>query len=143
MTAFPCRLPMLSKPHACRTVSRLLAASARRARCPFRDEDDTLAHALQSLALGRLGRGGFVFVVSDFLALPGEEAWQEALQRDWDIVPVVLHDPLWERCFLAICAQFDRLGLDPILLERHDYESVWRAFHSWAVTRRSGAPARV
>ena len=48
-----------------------------------------------------------------------------------------------ERRFGAICEQFDRLGLDPILLERHDYESVWRAFHSWSEARHSGAPARV
>jgi hypothetical protein len=172
---FPRWLPRFSKPHACRALSRLLAASARQAGCTFRDEDDVPVHALEDLALCRLGRGSFFFMVSDFLVPPPEEAWREALQRDWDIVPVVLQDPVWERSFpkvagvvlpvwdqearrlrptlltlgecaarrtaneqrfRAICEQFDRLGLDPILLGRYDNESVWRAFHDWSEARR-------
>jgi hypothetical protein len=99
MAPFPSWLPRLSKQRACRAVGRLLAASARRAGCTFRDQDDVPVHALEDLALGRLGRGSFVFVVSDFLLLPPEEVWREALQRDWDVVPVVLQDPVWERSF--------------------------------------------
>jgi hypothetical protein len=159
----------------------LLATSARRAGRPFRDDVDVPVHALEDLALRRLGRGSFVFVVSDFLVLPPEEVWREALQRDWDIVPVVLQDPVWERSFpdiagvvlpiwdqearrlrttlltlgecaarrvaneqrfQAISEQFDRLGLDPIVLSGHDNESVWRAFHDWSEARVVGAGAR-
>jgi uncharacterized protein (DUF58 family) len=99
MALFPHWLPWLSKPRACRTVARLLTASARRARCTFRAEDNTVAHALDRLALGPLGRGSFVFLVSDFLVQTPEEVWREALERNWDIVPVVLQDPAWEQSF--------------------------------------------
>jgi hypothetical protein len=99
MALFPPGLPWLSKPFACRTTAHLLAASARKGRCAFRDEDDTVAHALDGLALGPRGRGSFVFLVSDFLALPPEDAWQEPLERGWDVVPVVLQDPVWEQSF--------------------------------------------
>jgi hypothetical protein len=99
MALFPHWSPWLCKPHACRTAGRLLAASARRARCAFREEEDKLAHALEALAIGRHGRGSFVFLASDFLVLPPEDVWREAFERGWDIVPVVLQDPMWERSF--------------------------------------------
>jgi hypothetical protein len=99
MTLFPRWLPWLSKPRACRAVGHLLAASARHARCSFRAADDTVAHALEGLALGPRGRGSFVFLVSDFLVLPPEDVWREALERDWDVVPVVLQDLVWEQSF--------------------------------------------
>jgi hypothetical protein len=99
MSLFPPTLPWLSKPHGCRAVSRLLQATARRGRCSFHAQEDTAAHALESLALGPLGRGSFVFLVSDFLALPPEDVWQEPLERNWDVVPVVLQDPVWEQSF--------------------------------------------
>jgi hypothetical protein len=141
MALWPRWSPWLCKPHACGTVGRLLAASARRARCAFREEDDELAHALEALAIGRLGRGSFVFLVSDFLVLPPEEVWREAFERGWDIVPVVLKDPVWERSF-AISEQFDRLGLDRVQLAHHDDVSVWRSFHEWSEARCSGVHAR-
>jgi hypothetical protein len=99
MALFPHWSPWLCKPQASRAAGSLLAASARRARCAFREEDDHLAHALEALAIGRLGRGSFVFVVSDFLVLPPEALWREALERGWDLVPVVLQDPVWEQSF--------------------------------------------
>jgi uncharacterized protein (DUF58 family) len=99
MALFPHWSPWLCKPQACGAAGRLLAASARRARCAFREEDDQLTHALEALAIGRLGRGSFVFVVSDFLVLPPEDVWGEAVERGWDVVPVVLQDPVWERSF--------------------------------------------
>jgi hypothetical protein len=99
MALFPDWSPWLSKPDACGATGRLLAASARRARYAFREEDNHLAHALEALAIGRLGRGSFVFLVSDFLVLPPEDVWREAVERGWDIVPVVLQDPVWEQSF--------------------------------------------
>ncbi len=41
----------------------------------------------------------FVFVVSDFLSAPALETWERALDRGWDIVPVVVQDPIWEQSF--------------------------------------------
>jgi hypothetical protein len=46
-----------------------------------------------------LPRGTFVFVLSDFLALPDEAIWVEALERGWDPVPVVVQDRVWEQSF--------------------------------------------
>lgn len=99
MALFPNWSPWLCKPCACGTAGRLLAASARRARCAFREEEDELAHALEALAIGRHGRGSFVFLVSDFLVLPPEDVWREAFERGWDIVPVVVQDLVWEQSF--------------------------------------------
>ena len=43
--------------------------------------------------------GSFVFVLSDFLVEPSQELWLRATQRRWDVVPVVIQDPTWERSF--------------------------------------------
>lgn len=43
--------------------------------------------------------GTFVFVLSDFLAPPPRDLWTRAIELRWDVVPVVLQDPLWERSF--------------------------------------------
>jgi uncharacterized protein (DUF58 family) len=43
--------------------------------------------------------GTFVFVVSDFLAQPPRELWLRVLARRWDVVPVVVQDPIWEQSF--------------------------------------------
>jgi uncharacterized protein (DUF58 family) len=133
MALFPQWSPWLCKPYACGAAGRLLAASARRARCAFREEDNQLAHALETLAIGRLGRGSFVFLVSDFLVLPPEDDWREALERGWDIVPVVLQDPVWEQSFpeaaglvLPIWDPDDR-RLRPTLLRRRECAARRRA----------------
>src|SRR5262249_18707123 len=41
--------------------------------------------------------GTFLFVVSDFLVAPSADAWVDAVGHGWDIVPVVVQDPVWER----------------------------------------------
>ena len=41
----------------------------------------------------------FVFVLSDFLEVTPLETWESALDRGWDIVPVVVQDPVWEQRF--------------------------------------------
>ena len=43
--------------------------------------------------------GTFVFVVSDFLEPVPDSLWSEALARRWDVVPVVVQDPVWEGSF--------------------------------------------
>jgi hypothetical protein len=63
--------------------------------------EDALERALAGLALGKLGAGSFVFCVSDFcMADPARgDAWEEAVARGWDLVPVVVQDTLWEQSF--------------------------------------------
>ena len=57
-------------------------------------------------SLGFLGRmrsalpsGTFLFVLSDFLEPLPVAAWVEAGARGWDVVPVVIQDPVWEQSF--------------------------------------------
>ena len=70
----------------------------------FAAPEDTLARALAFLGEHRAGlqAGTFVFVLSDFLAPPSPEAWQDAVAHGWDVVPVVIQDPVWERGFPAV-----------------------------------------
>jgi len=71
---------------------------------PFAAPEDTLERALAFLSEHRAGlqAGTFVFVLSDFLAPPAPEAWQDAVAHGWDVVPVVIQDPVWERSFPAV-----------------------------------------
>lgn len=71
------------------------------ARRPFRAPKDTLARSFGHLFGLRpsLPPGTFVFVVSDFLVPLDQETWLRALERQWDIVPVVVQDATWERSF--------------------------------------------
>jgi uncharacterized protein (DUF58 family) len=80
--------------------SRLDLWRAEEAR-PFRAPADSLTTAFARLVEHRraLPPSSFVFVLSDFLAPPSEEAWTRALQHRWDVVPVVIQDPVWERSF--------------------------------------------
>lgn len=67
----------------------------------FQAPQDTLARSLAFLYRQRrdLPAGSFLFVLSDFLAPPPREAWLRALERRWEIVPVVIQDPVWEQSF--------------------------------------------
>jgi uncharacterized protein (DUF58 family) len=56
-----------------------------------------LAHLLR--ARGDLPGGSFVFVLSDFLAPPDPSVWLRVLALRWDVVPVVIQDPVWEQSF--------------------------------------------
>ena len=57
--------------------------------------------ALDFLGFARIAlpRRSFVFVLSDFLVPVPPEAWLAARGYGWDIVPVVIQDPLWEQSF--------------------------------------------
>jgi uncharacterized protein (DUF58 family) len=71
---------------------------------------DAPATSLQEglLRLGELRRdlpaGSFVFLLSDFLVRPDEEAWSRALGRGWEVVPVIVQDPTWEQDFPAVAS---------------------------------------
>jgi hypothetical protein len=122
MALFPDGLPWLSKPRAVREVTRILVESALDARCPVGTldaegwrppagraalgpsaplGDGSVPGLLGELAArgAGLSAGTFVFVLSDFLQPPPDTAWAGALGRGWDVVPVVIQDPVWEQSF--------------------------------------------
>ena len=68
---------------------------------PFGAPEGTVTSGLQHLIEQRrdLPAGTFVFVLSDFLVQPGRDDWLWALERRWEIVPVVIQDPVWEQSF--------------------------------------------
>lgn len=43
--------------------------------------------------------GTFVFLFSDFIPSPPKETWLTAHDHPWDVVPVVIQDPVWEQSF--------------------------------------------
>lgn len=67
----------------------------------FAAPPDWLPRAFEHLAAyGRVMTAGtFVFVLSDFVPLPAADVWLDALEHRWDLVPVVLQDPIWEQSF--------------------------------------------
>lgn len=73
-------------------------------RAPFDAPDDGIELSLVFLLRQRstLPVGSFVFMLSDFLVPPPAEALAAAKGRGWDLVPVVIQDPVWERSFPAI-----------------------------------------
>jgi uncharacterized protein (DUF58 family) len=68
---------------------------------PFGAAEDTLARGLRHLIEQRrdLPAGTFLFVLSDFVELPSRDDWLWALERRFEIVPVVIQDPIWEQSF--------------------------------------------
>jgi uncharacterized protein DUF58 len=68
---------------------------------PFAAPADTVSRGLDHLHEHRrdLPTQTFVFILSDFLVPPDERAWQRALEHRWELVPVLIQDPVWERSF--------------------------------------------
>ncbi len=62
---------------------------------------DSLDRAIGELARhsNRVPPGTFVFLISDFFPPPSAESMRLALGSGWDVVPVLVQDPLWERSF--------------------------------------------
>jgi uncharacterized protein (DUF58 family) len=73
--------------------------AARAAEAPFDAPEDNVMQALTFLAQRRtdVPGGTFLFVVSDFLEPVPPDAWLDAVGHGWDVVPVVIQDPVWER----------------------------------------------
>lgn len=71
---------------------------------PFAAPPDVIERSFRFLFTHRrvLPRGTFVFVLSDFLAPPAHQAWLRGLSCGWDLVPVVIQDPVWEQSFPAV-----------------------------------------
>jgi uncharacterized protein (DUF58 family) len=57
----------------------------------------TLAHLLNRRA--ELPQGSFVFVLSDFLADVPAGIWSSMRAAYWEVVPVIIQDPVWEQSF--------------------------------------------
>jgi len=57
------------------------------------------ALALLSRSAATIMPGTFVFLLSDFLPLPDASTLHDALSAGWDVVPVVIQDPVWEQSF--------------------------------------------
>jgi uncharacterized protein (DUF58 family) len=68
---------------------------------PFHAPADTVSRGLRFLGEHRrdLPTQAFVFVVSDFLVPPDLDVWQRSLEHRWEVVPVIVQDPVWERTF--------------------------------------------
>lgn len=67
----------------------------------FGAPEDTLRRGLRHLAEHKrdLPAGTFVFIVSDFLVAPTRDEWLDALERRYELVPVIVQDPIWEQSF--------------------------------------------
>jgi uncharacterized protein (DUF58 family) len=65
---------------------------------------DNIERALAHLVQHRrsLPVGSFVFILSDFLGGVGGESWTRVLLQRWDVIPVVIQDPVWEQSFPPI-----------------------------------------
>ena len=84
-----------------RTEAR--AAPAKEARS-FAAPADNVSRGLDFLAEHRrdLPTQAFVFILSDFVVPPDLRVWQQALEHRWELVPVLIQDPVWERTFPEI-----------------------------------------
>jgi uncharacterized protein (DUF58 family) len=78
-----------------------LVAERQGAQTPFDAAEDNVEEALRFLGRMRsdFPPGSFVFVLSDFIAPVSPEAWVETVAYGWDVVAVVIQDPVWEQSF--------------------------------------------
>ena len=115
----------------------------------FLAPDDFLARALEELTRldHALPDGTFVFLLSDFLVFPPRRVWSEALARRWDIVPVVIQDPVWEQSFPDVAggvlplADPSRGRVEVVRLTRGDVLKRRRANEARLVTLLDGFDA--
>ena len=56
---------------------------------------------LRSL-FGIVRRKGLLVVLSDFLDAPPRDLWLVGSARRWELVPVVIQDPVWEQSFPSL-----------------------------------------
>jgi uncharacterized protein (DUF58 family) len=70
----------------------------------FDAPENNVALALAFLATVRssIPIGSFVFVLSDFIEQTALDVWGQAVNRGWDVVPVIVQDPVWEQSFPPI-----------------------------------------
>jgi uncharacterized protein (DUF58 family) len=118
--------PYWEPPRGGRKIRDVMAK--RLASASFEAPPDTLIRALAHLAEHRrsLASGAFVFILSDFIPMPDEQTWADAAERRWDVVPVVIQDPLWEQSFpdvsgITVPLRNARTGrISPVLLSARE-----------------------
>ena len=76
---------------------------------------DNLDQALTFLSTtrGALPVGSMVFVLSDFTGPLTAGPWARAIEHGWDVVPVIVQDPVWEQSFPEITGVLTPLA-DPL-----------------------------
>lgn len=92
---------------------------------------DWLERSIEHLAAHprAVSPGTFVFVISDFVPPPPDDLWLTALEHRWDLVPVVIQDPVWERSFpdvsgIVVSLRDPATGrLVPVRLRRREAEA--------------------
>ena len=118
--------PWLDKRAAAETAARLIEASAAAEQGEVVSVDGGLRHPVRrgredvsgtydapeaSLSAAfealvhqsrMLPTGSFVFVVSDFLVPVPARLWLRLRALRWDVVPVIVQDPVWEQTFPAV-----------------------------------------
>ena len=62
---------------------------------------DWLERSIAHLAEHRraVSPGTFIFLLSDFVPAPPKDVWLVAFENRWDLVPIVIQDPVWEQSF--------------------------------------------
>lgn len=115
----------------------------------FDASEDNVERAFEFLARLQppLPGGTFVFVLSDFLMPFAEEQWVSALERRWDIVPVVIQDPVWERSFPdvggVVMPFHDHTSGKFVTVRLTDREAAWRREENEARAERLLARLRM
>jgi uncharacterized protein (DUF58 family) len=119
---------------------RWLIAEREGGNTPFAAPPDVLERSFDFLATHRreLPSGSFVFVLSDFLDPAPAEAWLRAIGHGWDLVPVVIQDPVWEQSFPAVGG----IGV-PIADPRSGDVALVRISRRQAATRRESNERRL
>jgi uncharacterized protein (DUF58 family) len=112
---------------------------------PFAAPMDTVSRGLEFLAEHRrdLPTQAFLFVVSDFVVPPDLARWQRALEHRWELVPVIVQDPVWERTFPDVggisipYAEPERGDVVPVYLTRGEAAALRDAHeHRWQALER-------
>lgn len=104
MALYPQELPWLEKAKAAGEAAALIRDSALAAACIYTDLEGDPDGSIDAVLDSLLGAGSWppggsmVFVLSDFLSPPGDR-WHLICARGWDLIPVVIQDPLWEQGF--------------------------------------------
>jgi len=82
---------------------------------PFLAPTDNVERGLEQLIRQRrdVPAGSFLFVLSDFLVPVARATWMRAASRRWDIVPVVIQDPIWDASFPEKVARLVVPYVDP------------------------------
>ena len=104
----------------------------------FDAPEDNVARALEFLSTVRssIPVGTFVFVLSDFIEPTAHELWGQAVGHGWDVVPVIVQDPVWEQSFPQIdgvvmsVADATGAGARPVRLEGREVAERRRLNHA-------------